>query len=218
MTGTKGRALSLALSYALATSTPSVGAQELTAGATTTGLFNRATFEKAIEVVTEDPALSGLGVEPQGGASAVFDWSRVRQLAPGTELAVTARRPAPIRGHFLAADDSELQVSNGSVVHIARTDIAEVRTLRTRDFNGVANSSSFKWGIVIGVAGGVATAGFALHSYCKTNTCDTAPAVAIPIYAMLGFLVGGGIGALVAIGNKIETVVYRAPQATVGEK
>jgi hypothetical protein len=81
--------------------------------------------------------------------------------------------------------------------------------LKKRDFFGVANSAFFKWGTVIGLAAGLTTAGIILHSNCKPETCDTA--VVIGGYTALGFLIGGGIGALMAVGSKTETVIYRAP-------
>jgi hypothetical protein len=177
----------------------------------TAPLARAATREAVRLAAAREPLSLGIEAVPQGGAPAASDWSRVRQLAPDTELIVMRRNAGPVHGYFRAASDIELLISNRAAVeHVARIDVVEVRTLKRRDFNGVAHSAFFKWGVVIGLATGLTTAGLTLHSYCKTHTCDTAPAVAIAGYTMLGFMVGGGIGALVAVDTKIDTLIYRA--------
>ena len=175
--------------------------------------LSRAVRREAVRLAA--PASSVDGRIPQGGGPGVSDWAPVRQVAPHTEIIVTTRGASPVHGWFVAATDSELTISNSGVTHIARTEVVEIRTLTRRGFKDVADSPLLKWGVIVGVAAGLTTGAVRLHSYCKTNTCDTAPAVTFAGYTMMGFLVGGGTGALAAVGTKVNTVIYRA-QASGG--
>src|SRR5688572_5726970 len=57
-----------------------------------------------------------IGASRQPGDSA---WSRVRELEPGTEIAVTVKGSPPRQQHFLAGDESSLTVLNAAAMDIS---------------------------------------------------------------------------------------------------
>jgi hypothetical protein len=68
------------------------------------------------EAVAREAARFTGGTSGQLGDSA---WSRVRELEPGTELAVTVKGSPPSPQHFLAADESSLTVLNAAAKDIS---------------------------------------------------------------------------------------------------
>ena len=129
----------------------------------------------------------------------------MRQLALRTELIVTVKGAPPVHGYFVAADDAELLVSDGVVDHIARAEIAEISVvmkLLPRLNRGA------KWGVLIGAAAGLVSGVVAMHSYCRTHSCD--PVLGTVAYTNVGIILGGGIGVLVSVGLD-KSLIYRAP-------
>src|SRR5688572_20852769 len=65
-------------------------------------------------VMREAARFSGAAAQPADSA-----WSRVRELEPGTELAVTFKGSPPSQQHFLAGDESSLTVLNAAAKEIS---------------------------------------------------------------------------------------------------
>jgi hypothetical protein len=115
-------ALSLTLIVCLLASAFPVAAQETEtlvsfgvpspASPRTTGPLARAITREAVRLVAE-PSASAVEAIQQGGKSAASDWSRVRRLAPGTEIIIVTVKGSPSgRRFFVAGDESGLTVLN----------------------------------------------------------------------------------------------------------
>lgn len=210
-------ALSLVLSLALVTSALPVTAQEQTeapqsfdlrAPAPATGSLARAASREAVRLAAAGkPPSFGIETVPQGGRS-TSDWSRVRQLGPGTGIIVTVKNAPPVHGQFLASDESELTMLNGvgEVEHIARTDVAEI-SVPAKHIGRHARRGFLVGGIVgalFSFAGlTVAGCGSASSSECFGEV--------VLVVAGFGGL-GAGMGTLVgSVVPRRPDVIYRAP-------
>jgi hypothetical protein len=104
--------ISLTLITGLMMSSVPIVAQEPTV--TTAGPLGRAVTREAARLsATGEPPSSGIETIQQGRKPAAEShWSRVRKLAPGTEITVTVKGSPPGQRHFVAADESDLTVLN----------------------------------------------------------------------------------------------------------
>jgi hypothetical protein len=195
------RAIFVALVVALTTSAVPLAGQERLDPSE--GLIHRAMASEAVRLAA---APADLAPVQQGGNSAEAGWSRIRQRAPRTELNVTVKGAPPAKRHFVAADDSQLTVSNGAgqVEHIERTDVVEVRVLAKHI------GRHARRGVLVGGIGGAVMMGLVL---AETGCPSPFECFA---YEGAGTAAGAGYGALIgAIVGSVEPrsldVVYRAP-------
>jgi hypothetical protein len=100
-----------------------------------TGPLTRATMLEAARLATEGDAVS---TAAGGGTARASDWSRVRQLAPGTKIVVTVKNAWTATCRFVAAEDSELvvRVAAGRVEHLARADVAQIKVEHSKVLYG----------------------------------------------------------------------------------
>jgi hypothetical protein len=104
-------ARSLTLILALMTSALPVSSQERIDR--TTGPIGRAIALEAVRLAADgEPPSSSIETVQQRSKPAEPSWSRVRQLAPGTEIIVTVKGSKPANRYFLAGDESDLMVLN----------------------------------------------------------------------------------------------------------
>ena len=143
-------------------------------------------------------------IEPrrQSGRS---DWSRVRQLAPGTMIIVTVKDAWTAPRRFVAADDLALTVSSetGQVERIARNDVAEIKTPPKGRATVGSTVLTVAGAHIVPLAAGQ-LGGAIEHA---SNDCDS---------CLGGLLVGAVVGAvgyalLVRMIRNRPKVVYRAP-------
>ena len=106
-------ALSLTLILTLVMSALPVTAQQKVTSLEPAGPLGRAVTREAVRLAAagESTSSSGEAVQ-QGGKLARSDWSRVRKLAPGTEIVVTVNGSSPAQRYFVAAEESDLTVLN----------------------------------------------------------------------------------------------------------
>jgi hypothetical protein len=158
--------------------------------------------------------------------SADAEWSRVRNLAPGTEVVLTVKGSQPDRQYFVQADESDLTVRKAAglgshVEKIARTDVVEIRTIRTR--GSVPRAALWATGgyFVGGFAGGMAGGIIGGAVGCAIGQCR-AGKPNIPAGVGVGFLSGIVVGASVGVikggvhgyrshTTVVEEAIYRAP-------
>ena len=129
-------ALSLTLAVSLVASPLPVTAQELA----------RATTREAVRLATGEPTMSVTENVQQGGKPRQSDWSRVRKLAPGTEVILTTDRSAPGRRYFVSADDSSLTVLNltdPSLPAAAARALREIASQHGEYFEGAARGGTY---------------------------------------------------------------------------
>ena len=118
-------ALSLILIVCLVASALQVTAQERTAtpgafdlrGSTsqaTAGPLARAVAREAVRLAAAGGSIPPGGDTVQQGnkTAAKSDWSRVRTIAPGSEIVLTAKGAPPDRRYFILVDESELTFLN----------------------------------------------------------------------------------------------------------
>jgi hypothetical protein len=114
-------ALSLTLIACLMTSAFPAAAQNQTEppasfdlrGPATAGPLAQAAMREAVRLAAVgEPRSTGIETVQQGGQSTESNWSRVRKLAPGTEIIVTVKGSPPATRYFVAADESDLTVLN----------------------------------------------------------------------------------------------------------
>src|SRR5919197_2011089 len=109
-------ALLLSLIVCLVESGLPVAAQERVDSPT--GPIRQAIIREAAELAADYSAIDS-STQQRGGD----DWSRVRNLPPGTKIIVTVRGSPPAQRSFLAADEFALTVADPTIDKIARTDI-----------------------------------------------------------------------------------------------
>ena len=129
---------------------------------------------------------------PEGGTPGASDWSRVRQLAVGAKIIVTVRNAWTAPRYFVAADSLELVVSSapGQVEHIARADVLEIKTERSR--------------VLYYALAGVLSIALPLASRAIGRESKS------PVGPLL-FALAAGVGVLVLIRPWKPRVIYRAP-------
>jgi len=131
-------ALSLTLAVSLVASPLPVTAQELA----------HATAREAVRLAasTGEPTMSVTENVQQGGKSRQSDWSRVRKLAPGTEVILTTEGSAPGRRYFVSADDSSLTVLNltdSSLPAATARALREIASQHREYFEGAARGGTY---------------------------------------------------------------------------
>jgi len=162
----------------------------------------------------------------QQNQSADAEWSRVQNLAPGTEVVLTVKGSQPDRWYVVQADESELTVRKvaglGSLVEkIARTDVVEIRTIRTR--GSVPRAALWATGgyFVGGMAGGLAGAMVGGAVGCSIGECRAGkpniPA-GVGVGLLSGIVVGASFGVIKGAVHGyrshktvVEEIIYRAP-------
>jgi hypothetical protein len=183
-------AVSIPLIVCLVTSTLPLEAQDRMEP--TTGPIARGIAREAARL-TGDQAVS----------SADAEWSRVRKLTPGTEIIVTIGGARPVPRHVVGVDDSSLTLSNGRVVeHVARNDVAEIKTLKRG--RGVWGHLGPLGGYFVGAFSGGYTVGLACQAVQGRDRCDTG---AFLLGALMGG-VSGGLYGLSAARRETEEVIY----------
>ena len=138
-----GCAISLALILALMTPAPPLSAQAQTEApksfdfrgpAPMTGPLARAAIRETIRLAatTPEPEVPPIESIQQGRQSGPSDWSRVRDLAPGTELIVIVTGVPPATRYLIAQSESALTVLNvtGATLPFAARD--ELRDVVSR--------------------------------------------------------------------------------------
>ena len=114
-------ALSLTLIACLMTSAVSAAGQNQTEpaasfdlrGPATAGPLARAAMRESVRLAAVgEPWSTGIETVQQGGQSTEANWSRVRTLAPGTEIIMTVKGLPPATRYFVAADESDVTVLN----------------------------------------------------------------------------------------------------------
>ena len=100
--------LSLTLILAVMTPALPVTAQEQVTSLEPAGPIHHAVEREAARLAAIEPLASS-----QGGRS-ISDsvWSRVRKLAPGTEIVITIKDASPARRYLITTNESELMVLN----------------------------------------------------------------------------------------------------------
>jgi hypothetical protein len=79
----------------------------------TTGLLARAATREAVRLASAgEPLSSGIEAVQQGGTPVESNWSRVRQLAPGTQIIVTVKGAPSVQRCFVAGSQSDLTALN----------------------------------------------------------------------------------------------------------
>ena len=139
----------------------------------------------------------------QAANSGDVEWSRVRRLATGTEILVTIGSARPVPRHVVAVDDSSLTLSNGRVVeHVARNDVAEIKTLKRG--RGVWGHLGPLGGYFVGAFAGGYAVGLACEALQGRDRCDNG---AFLVGAVMGG-VSGGLYGLSAARRQTEEVIY----------
>ena len=137
-------------------------------------------------------------------------WSRVLQLAPGTEIIVTVKGSPSARRYFIAGEDSGLTVSivtdSRQIETIARADIAEIKTPLP-----YSPGHDALMGLIVGsVAYGLIGVSLC-KAFAGTGSCagDVAKVSALGGGYMAGISVA--TGAVKHAVKKSTRVIYRAP-------
>jgi hypothetical protein len=131
--------ISLTLITGLMMSAVPIVAQEPTVTAWPVG---RGGMREAIRLAaTGEPLSSGSESIQQGRKPAAeSNWSRVRNLAPGTDIIVTVKGSPPGHRHFVAADNSDLTVLNvtDSMLSAAARDVLRGLSARHPEYLSAA--------------------------------------------------------------------------------
>lgn len=217
MTSKTHAGLSLLLILALTTSASPVIAEEpaqmprsfdFRGPAPGTGPLVRAATREAVRLAAtpDERTMSTTESVEQGSQSGPSDWSRVRQLAPHTELIVTVTGAPSVHGYFVAADDSELMVSNGAVVQIERDAIGEISH---------AVPYSPRHDVLVGLGLGAAIGGGLYLALCHGfGGCGAADVG--PLLGTAALFAGISAGIAVLPGGRharhgASEIIYRAP-------
>ena len=130
-------------------------------------------------------------------------WSRVRKLAPGSEIIVTIEGAQPVERRVVRVDESSLTLSNGQVVErVARNDVAEIKTVRKG--RGVWGHLGPLGGYFVGALSGGYGVGLACQAVQGRNQCDSG---AFLLGTLMGGISGGLYGFSVAR-RETEEVIY----------
>jgi hypothetical protein len=142
----------------------------------------------------------------QTASSDDAEWSRVRKLAPGSEIIVTIERAQPVQRRVVRVvrvDESSLTLSNGQVVErVARNDVAEIKTVKKG--RGVWGHLGPLGGYFVGALSGGYAVGLACQAVQGRNRCDSG---AFLLGALMGGISGGLYG-LSAARRETEEVIY----------
>lgn len=155
------------------------------------------------------------------GAAGISNWSRVSELAPAAELAVTVKRSQPRRRYFVAADATAVTLLNltDTALPAASTRVLREMALRHPDyFAAMQRSGTFQQGDVqvgrdgVIVAGRkVAELGQVLEIIARGDVAEIEGPV-IARGSVLGPLLGGwlgfAIGAVPALGGAAGSVAF----------
>lgn len=152
-------ALSLVSSLALVTSSLPVSAQEqaetlrpldLRNSATTAGPLARAvTAEAVLPAATGEPTTSITEDVEQSGPSGGSDWSRILDLAPGTEIIVIVIGARPATRYLIARNESELtllNVTDATLPVATRDELRDVASHHPEYFAAAQRGQTFNLG------------------------------------------------------------------------
>ena len=146
-----------------------------------------------------------LAAEQSGGTPAESNWSRVRGLAPGTDVVVTVRGSKSARCTFVQADESALIVRTGRwqvVQTIARGDVREIRT-------GVSEKRR-ALGLLGGLGGAIGGAFVGAYVGGTVGGSDAENLGPMGVGMMAG-VVGGAVLGYRAVTHTKGDLIYRAP-------
>ena len=147
--------------------------------------------------------------ESGGRQRAHSDWSRVRRLKPGTQLVLIVNSAPQVVRSLVSSDEATLTVLNPAEslapITIARTEIAEVRTLPSK------HVGRYAWrGALIGAAIGAAVGGVAAGT--DNSLCCGDQGMLVGAGAGAGGIYGVLIGVVVgAVVPRRSDVIYRTP-------
>lgn len=135
------------------------------------------------------------------------DWSRVGELEDLSEIMVTLKGEAPVRGQFFFGDESLLRMLNRSqaIEEFARADIAEVKAVLPYSPGRDASKGAIVGGAAYGLMGLTLCRAFGGTESCARDFLKT---------AALGAGVTAGISlAAGAVKHRIKPLrlIYRAP-------
>jgi hypothetical protein len=194
-------ALSLALAACLVAPALRVSAQEQTTTAGSRDVRDLPSHDMEAPLARAvSRAVAGLAsVAAPANQPAHSNWSRVRDIEPGTAIRLTVKGPESGQRYFIAADDSSLTVGDRKVAgreqivtQIARDDVAEITAMRRRVIKemliGTAGGAAV--GVVAGLLGD--------HHFALAVTALSAG-------------IGAGVGAAFGATHKNLDVIYRAP-------
>ena len=149
----------------------------------------------------------GIETVQQGGTSAEFNWSRVRQLAPGTLIIVTVRGAPSVQRYFVAGSESDLTALNltdpvlpAAATHVLR----EMASRHPEYFAAMPKSGTFEEGNVrVGrdgvfvATGKVADLGQVVETIARSDVAEIRGPVRVrgSVHgAILGTWLGSGVG------------------------
>lgn len=150
-----------------------------------------------------------LGVEAvqQSGNPGDSNWSRVRGLAPGTDVVVTVRGRKPDRRRIVQADESTLTVLSRStqvVEVLARGDVLEIWT------EGRLSEKRQALGLVGGLGGAIGGAFVGAYVGGMVGGSDAENLGPMGVGMMAG-VVGGAVLGYRAITHTKGDLIYRTP-------
>jgi hypothetical protein len=195
-------ALSLALAACLVAPALRVSAQEQTTTAASRDVRDPASHDGEGPLArAASHAAAGLASVASPAKPAHSNWSRVRDIDPGTAIRLTVRGPQSGQRYFIAADDSSLTVGDRKiadrkqiVTKIARDDVAEITAMRRRVINEMLLGTAF--GAGLGVVTGLSNDDSLASRAATTAVCAG---------------VGAGVAAAFGATHKRLDVIYRAP-------
>jgi hypothetical protein len=137
--------LLLTLIVCLVGSAMPAGAQEPMG--TSAGPIHRAVVREVARLAARgEPTASVVETVQQGGAPAKSNWSRVRKLAPDTEIVVTVKGSPPTQRYFLVGDESDLTVLNvadPALPHTERGVLHDVASTHPEYFSAAQKGGQF---------------------------------------------------------------------------
>jgi len=113
----------------------------------TAGPLARAATREAVRLASAgEPRSSGIETVQQDGTPAEFNWSRLRQLAPDTEIIVTVKGAPSVQRYFVTGSESDLTALNltKSVLPAAATHVLhEMASRHPEYFAAMETSGTF---------------------------------------------------------------------------
>lgn len=160
---------------------------------------------EAARLVTSQDAASEADSEHQDTLT-LSRWSRVRRLAPETNMIVTVKGGQPRRWRFKTADDSQLTVydSTGYEETIARSNVAVIETFAIRG----SKAGAIGGAAVGALVGSLIAVRLAFNVRCQPSCGGVEAGMALLAF---GTPVAAGFAGYYAFGDSRARVIYRAP-------